>query len=136
MPLLSHRSTSSTNVSCYFQNFTGRHAYAYSLAGLGRYYRAYERLMAHWQGVISLPMMTVVYEDVVADPASSARRLIEFCGLAWDEHCLRFHETGRDVATASYAQVRRPVYDTSIGRWRNYQKYLGPLLEALQETKP
>ncbi len=125
-----------TCLSCYFQNFAGRHAYAYSLAALGRYYRAYERLMAHWPGVISLPMMTVVYEDVVADPASAARRLIEFCGLAWDDQCLRFHETGRDVATASYAQVRRPVYDTSIGRWRNYEKYLGPLLEALQETNP
>jgi hypothetical protein len=76
-------------------------------------------------------MMEVVYEDLVADQEAVSRRLVEFCGLEWDERCLRYHETSRVVATASYDQVRQPLYDRSVGRWRHYEPYLDALRAAL-----
>jgi tetratricopeptide (TPR) repeat protein len=120
-----------TCLSCYFQNFAGQHDYAYDLHDLGVYYRAYERLMAHWGRVVDVPMLRVSYEQLVEDQEEQSRRLIAFCELPWDERCLRFHASGRDVVTASYGQVRRPIYRSSMGRWRHYEKHLGPLLAAL-----
>ena len=74
---------------------------------------------------------TVQYEELVVDQVSQSRRLIEYCGLEWHYSCLEFHKTERSVRTASVAQVRNPMYTSSVGRWRPYEKFLGPLLEVL-----
>ncbi len=123
-----------TCLSCHVQNFDVGHAYAYDLADLGFYYREYARLMEHWRAVRPLPMLDVRYEDLVAALEDVSRRILDFCGLPWDERCLDFHRTGRLVNTASYDQVRRPVYSSSVGRWRHYEKHLGPLIEALGDA--
>jgi tetratricopeptide (TPR) repeat protein len=120
-----------TCLSCYFQSFGKPHPYTLDLAHLGHYFREYERLMAHWARALPLPIFELSYEELTADQKAVSRRLVEFCGLEWDEHCLRFHETRRPVRTASALQVRRPMYKTSVGRWKRYEAHLGPLLEAL-----
>lgn len=120
-----------TCLSCYFQDFGSRHAYSADLTHLGLYYREYQRLMQHWKKVIRLPFLEIRYEDMVNDQETWSRRLVEFCGLPWDDRCLRFYESGRAVNTASYDQVRRPMYKTSAGRWRRYEKHLEPLITAL-----
>jgi tetratricopeptide (TPR) repeat protein len=122
-----------TCLSCYFHDFTGYHPYAYRLESLGFYYRQYQRLMHHWRTVLSLPMLDVVYEDLVAGPKAATRQLLAFCGLDWDERCLRFYESERIVHTSSYQQVRRPIYKRSLGRWRQYVEHLEPLRRALEE---
>lgn len=122
-----------TCLSCYFHDFTGYHPYVYRLEHLGFYYREYQRLMRHWQAVLPIPMLNVVYEDLVADQEAATRRLLEFCDLPWDAHCLRFYESERIVHTSSYQQVRRPIYKSSLGRWRHYAAQLAPLQRALSE---
>lgn len=118
-------------LSCYFQNFTGGHDYTLRLSDLGAYYVQYSRLMAHWRKVLRMPLLEIQYEDMVNDMERHVRALVDFCGLPWDDRCLRFHENKRQVRTASYDQVREPVYSRSVGRWRHYEKHLGPLIEAL-----
>jgi len=125
------RDARDTCLSIYFQSFGPGHQYATDLRSLGLYYREYERLMAHWRGVVGLPIMQVRYEELVADPERTSRELIAFAGLDWDDRCLQFHQAERAVVTASYDQVRRPIYTGSVGRWRSYERHLGPLLEAL-----
>jgi hypothetical protein len=112
-------------------DFINGHLYKYDLGHCGHFYAQYDRLMAHWKSVLELPILDVQYEDVVADPQGQARRMVEFIGLPWDDRCLRFHETKRPVATASGQQVKVPIYTRSVGRWRNYQRHLGPLKAAL-----
>ncbi len=126
------RDPADTCLSCFATLFRGAQPYSYDLAELGRYYRGYERLMAHWRSALPAGMMTeVAYEDLVADSERELRRLLAFLGLAWAPACLTFHETSRPVATASAAQVRRPLYATSIGRSRTHGSRLDPLLDAL-----
>ncbi len=122
-----------TCFSCFAQQFDyGAAPYAYDLAELGRFYRAYEALMEHWRAVLPAEAtLEARYEDVVADLEGQARRLIAYCGLEWDARCLEFHRADRPVRTASVAEVRQPIYATSIGRWRAYEAFLGPLREAL-----
>ncbi len=120
-----------TCLSCYCQNFTSPLAYASDLTDLGFYYRLFERLMAHWRRVLPVRMLDVRYEDLVERQADTTRAIISFCGLPWDDRCLKFHEVPRAVQTASAWQVRQPLYATSIGRWRNYERHLGPLRQAL-----
>lgn len=120
-----------TCLSCYFQHFAHGLNFTYDLSALGVAYRGYERLMAHWREVLPLRMLEVQYEEVVADQEGQSRGLIDFLGLPWDDRCLQFHRQERDVRTASFWQVRQPVYRSSVGRWRAYEKHLGPLLEAL-----
>ena len=121
-----------TCLSCYFQDLVGtENTYCYDLQDLGLYYRQYERLMAHWREVLDIAMLEVSYEALVGDQAGQTRQLLEFCGLPWDEQCLRFNETERFSATASYDQVRRPLYNQSVERWRHYAAHLGPLQKAL-----
>jgi tetratricopeptide (TPR) repeat protein len=114
--------------SCYIQDFK---EWTLDLEELASYYRDYERLMSHWQSVLPLALLEVAYEDMVDDPESVSRRLISFCGLNWDERCLAYDQNPRAVRTASILQVRRPVYKTSVGRWRRYAAHLRPLLEGL-----
>jgi tetratricopeptide (TPR) repeat protein len=117
-------------LSCFFQFFKGLN-FTWDLNDLGRYYRDYDRLMAHWRAVLPLPLLEVAYEDLVADVESVSRRLVAFCGLEWDERCVRFHENQRLVQTMSRVQVRQPIYTSSVGRWRRYAAHLQPLLQAL-----
>jgi tetratricopeptide (TPR) repeat protein len=89
------------------------------------------RLMAYWKGVLPVPLVEVDYEALVLDPEGQSRALAEGCGMTWDPACLAFHSAGRPVRTASTAQVRRPIYRSSIGRWRNYERALAPLFAGL-----
>lgn len=126
------RDPADTCLSIYFQHFNVEHPYAYDLAALGKYYRQYQRLMAHWKRVLRIPIMDVRYEDMIERPEETSRAIIEFCDLAWDERCLRFYESDRITKTISYDQVRRPIYKKSVARWKNYKEVLGPLLNELE----
>ncbi len=121
-----------TCVSCYSKLFTSGLSFTYDLAELGRYYRAYSELMAHWRSVLPPgAMLDVTYEDVVNDLEVQARRLVDYCGLPWDDRCLNFYDNTQPVRTASAVQVRQPLFRGSLQRWRHYESGLGPLLEAL-----
>ncbi|WP_426152892.1 adenylyl-sulfate kinase [Pseudomonas sp. DC3000-4b1] len=121
-----------TCLSCYTRLFSEHQEATYDLAELGAHYRHYARLMAHWRQVLPTGrLLEVRYEDLVADLPGQAARLLEFCGLPWNDACLAFHRTERSIRTASLTQVREPLYSSSVQRWRNYEAYLGPLLEAL-----
>ena len=120
-----------TCLSCYFQRFRDGQDFSYSLAHLGFYYRMYERLMQHWRHVLRIPIFELDYETLVAAPEPTVKALLDFCELDWDPRCLAFHQLDRPVPTASGWQVRRPLYTSSVGRWRRYEKHLGPLIEAL-----
>ena len=125
-------------LSSFTQNFRqGGPPYANDLGELGRYYRAIEQLAEHWSRVLPAGvMLDVRYEDVVADIEGQARRVLDFCGLEWDEACLAFHKVERVVMTASAVQVRKPLYRTSVGRWRAYADHLQPLFSALGLPAP
>jgi tetratricopeptide (TPR) repeat protein len=125
------RNPMDTCLSIYTQGFNANHGYATNLAHLGRYYRQYQRLMEHWKSVLSIPILEINYEDLASRQEELSRKLVDFCGLEWNEACLDFHTLRRDVATPSYEQVRKPMYQTSIERWKNYERHLGPLLQAL-----
>jgi tetratricopeptide (TPR) repeat protein len=122
-----------TCVSCFSKLFSAEQNHTYDLGELGRYYRRYERLMAHWRRVLPPGrMLDVRYEEVVADLEAQARRIVAYCGLPWDARCLAFHETDRPVRTASATQVRQPIYASAVGRWKVYEEFLGPLLKELR----
>lgn len=129
----SRRDPVDTCLSCYTKNFSAPGlAYAYDMTELGRYYRDYQTLMAHWRAVLPADaFIEVDYEAIVDDLETEARRLIAFLGLDWDPACLEFHRTNRPVLTASVNQVRQPIYRTSAGRWRAHADRLVPLLKAL-----
>ena len=121
-----------TCFSAYTKLFKDDMPHSYDLGELGRYYRKYEELMAHWHKMLPPGVMrTFVYEDTVKDLEKSARELIDFVGLDWDPACLSFHESRRPVKTASVVQVRSPVYKTSVEKWRHYGASLQPLIDAL-----
>jgi hypothetical protein len=110
--------------------------HSYDLSELGRYYGKYRELMEHWEKVLPEGFMTTVqYEDVVADTEKEAKRLIEFLGLPWDPKCVDFHKSDRPVKTASVAQVRKPIYKTSVQRWKKYGPGLQPLVDAIDGKK-
>lgn len=120
--------------SCYSRLFEGNNLdFSYDLGSVGRYYVRYIELMRHWQRV--LPRGTLLdlrYEDMVADTEGQARRLLDYLELPWDERCLDFHRNRRVVKTASVAQVRRPIYRSSVARWKHFEAHLGPLLDIVQ----
>lgn len=119
-----------TCLSAYF-NLAGRLKYSHDLTHLGRFYRDYQRVITHWKGVLDLPILDVVYEEYTADQEAVARRIVDFIGLPWDDRCLKFHENARVAMTKSIDQVRKPMYRTSVARWKHYEKHLGPLKKAL-----
>jgi len=125
------RSPLDTCLSCYFTEFARGNEFAYDLEHLGAVFGHYQRLMAHWKQVLTIPIHEVRYEDLVLDLEGQSRRIADFLHLPWDERCLKFYENPRRVFTASREQVRQPVYLSSIGRWKNYQKHLGKLIDAL-----
>jgi tetratricopeptide (TPR) repeat protein len=121
-----------TCLSCFSKLFTDDQPYTYDLGELGRYYRAYSSMMAHWRAVLPPDaMLEVRYEDIVADLEGQTSRLLSQCGLSWDDRCLRFHDHRRVVRSASAAQVRRPLYASSVGRWHAFAEQARPLLDAL-----
>ena len=125
-----------TCVSCFSKLFTEGLTHTYDLAELGRYYRSYRALMAHWHRVLPPGrILDISYEDTVADLEGTARRIIAHCGLDWDSRCITFHLTKRAVRTASSTQVRKPIYSSAIGRWQAYQPFLGPLLAELSRLE-
>jgi tetratricopeptide (TPR) repeat protein len=122
-----------TCLSCFSKLFSIGQHFSYDLGDLGRFHHAYQRLMAYWRAVLpARVLLEVHYERLVDDFATEARRIVAHCGLPWDDACLEFHKTSRPVRTASVAQVRQPLYRSSVGRWRPDAALLRPLLEALQ----
>jgi hypothetical protein len=121
-----------TCVSIYRIYFPDGMSWGYDLTNLGKVYRGYHEHMQHWEK--TLPegiLLSLRYEDVVADVEREARRIIAHIGLEWNDACLKFYETERSVKTASLSQVRQPIYNTAIGRWKKYEPYLKPLLNEL-----
>ncbi len=123
-----------TCLSIYFQNFNEVHKFAKDLFNIGTHYHQYQRLMEHWSRVLTVPILDVHYEELVSNQESVTRRILEFCELDWDDKCLQFHNLKRKVDTASYDQVRQPLYTKSIARWRNYEPFLDDLKAGLQRA--
>jgi tetratricopeptide (TPR) repeat protein len=126
-----------TCVSAFTKLFKRSQYQTYDLTELGRYYRNYLDIMAHWRAVLPQgSFYEVEYEALVSNQDEQTRKLVDYCGLSWDDACLSPHKTERNVKTASVTQVREPVYTSSVQRWRRYEKHLGPLLEALGDAVP
>ena len=126
-----------TCLSCFSKLFSEEQDFTFELSELGRYYRHYQGLMMHWRHILPPErILDVRYEDVVNDLEGETRRIIAYCGLDWDPKCLSFYKTKRPVRTASTLQVRRPIYDSSIGRWHLYSEWLRPLLRELEVDLP
>ena len=122
-----------TCLSCYTKLFTEGQLYSYDLTELGQYYQCYERIMNHWRAILpSDAWLEIEYENLVNNLESEAQRLIEFCDLAWEPTCLSFHQSKRQVRTASFVQVRQPIYNSSIERWYRYEQALAPLIKILR----
>jgi tetratricopeptide (TPR) repeat protein len=117
-------------VSCWMTDFA-RVAWACNANHIASHFEAHRHLMDHWRKVSPLPILDIVYEEMVADLKGVARRVVAWCGLDWESGCLKFHETRRPVRTASAVQVRRPLYATSVGRAKHYEQPLAALLTAI-----
>jgi tetratricopeptide (TPR) repeat protein len=120
--------------SCFKQHFARGQWFTYGLEDLGRYYRDYVELMAHFDDVLPGRVGRVFYETLISDPEAEIRRLLEHCGLPFDAACLRFHENDRAVRTASSEQVRQPIFRDAMDHWRHYEPWLGPLKQALGDA--
>jgi tetratricopeptide (TPR) repeat protein len=120
-----------TCVSCFLTPLNDSHSYAESLVALGEYYREYFSLMTYWREALPVSILDVDYESLVSNLEEQSRRIIAFSGLSWDPACIDFQSARRAVDTASHSQVRQPIYDSSVGRWRHYEKHLEPLFAAL-----
>jgi tetratricopeptide (TPR) repeat protein len=124
-----------TCLSCYSLLFVSGHEFAYDQIELGRFYRLYQGLMAHWRRLLPAEcLLEINYEALVSNTEGEVRRILDFCALPWDAACLRFHDHSRRVSSASLEQVRSPVYTTSVGRARSFRPWLGPLALALGEA--
>ncbi|MDB5358532.1 MAG: uncharacterized protein JWN24_4985 [Phycisphaerales bacterium] len=113
-----------TCLSCYMTDFAAGHDFSCDLKSAAHFHGQYDKIMSHWETVLDLPILDVEYEKVVSDLEGQAKRMLRCLGLPWDERCLRFYENRRLVTTASSAQVRRPIYTNSVGRWRHYERFL------------
>ena len=122
--------------SCYRQLFAKGQPFTYDLTEIGEYYLQYQRMMDYWHEVLPGRVLTMQYEEVVADFENQVRRLLEYCGLPFEESCLNFYDTDRPVRTASSEQVRQPIYSQSVGRWRYYEQHLDELKEVLDPLLP
>ena len=122
-------------MACCFSNFKQLFAagqeFTYSLEDIGRYYRSYVELMAHWERVLPGKILRVQHEDVVEDLEGDVRRILDFCGLEYEPQCVEFYKTQRSVRTASSEQVRQPIFREGLDQWRNFEPFLGPLKAAL-----
>jgi hypothetical protein len=120
--------------SCYKQLFARGLGFTYDLSELGRYYQDYALLMRQFDTVLPGRVYRLHYEQLVADPESEIRRLLDHCRLPFETGCLRFYDNPRVVQTISSEQVRRPMYSEGVDQWRNYEPWLGPLKDALGEA--
>jgi tetratricopeptide (TPR) repeat protein len=125
------RDARDTCLSNYLTDFMIGLKFSHDLSHIAAYYRDYVRMMDHWKRVSSLPILDVRYEDLVANQAGETRRILQFLDLPWDPACLFFYKNNRPVSTASRAQVRTPIYSSSIGRWKNYQVHIPELLSLM-----
>ena len=129
------RNAIDTCLSCFQNRLNEMHGYSRNLETLGLYYREYSRLMDHWRRVLPIKFIDVDYEALTADSETEARRLVAFLDLAWDPACLSFHESTSAVRTFSRNQIRNPIYQSSVGRWKRYEKQLQPLIRALGDLE-
>jgi hypothetical protein len=118
-------------LGAYKQLFGQGQHFTYDMFELAEYYKQYHADMMHWHSVLPGKVLDVHYEHTVTDLETQVRRILEHCGLPFEEQCLRFHETDRAVKTASSEQVRQPIYKGALGKWRRYEKHLGPWIEEL-----
>lgn len=118
-------------LSNYFIEFDTGHVHSYNLESLALACKGYQDLMTHWKQVLPIPILDVRYEDLIADPRTWVAKVLEFCGLEWEDACLNFHKSDRQVVTASYDQVRKPLYNTSVARWKHYERQLEPVSRIL-----
>jgi hypothetical protein len=123
-----------TCYAVYKQLFRDAYPFSYDLDELGPYYIAYHQLMRHWNEVMPGVIHTIRYETLVAGLEEESRRLLAYCNLPWEDQCLRFHENRQASTTASATQVRQPVYSSSIGKWRRYERQLEPLRRLLEDA--
>ncbi len=131
--IICERDARDVSLSCYFQLFTAGNEFSYDLEACGRRHVQTLRVAEHWRRHLGPQILTVRYEHLVADLETESRKLIEFLGLDWEPACLDFHSTRRVVATASGWQVRQPLYDQSVGRWRNYRSHIAGLEAAIAD---
>ncbi|TAL29455.1 MAG: sulfotransferase family protein [Alphaproteobacteria bacterium] len=115
--------------------FTDLIPWAYDQKEIGRYYLAYRNLMTHWRKLFPGEFYDIRYEDLVADQEGQSRKLLEFCNLPWDDRVLKFHETTRQVKTASVTQVRQPIYKDSVKKWKKYEKHLKTMIDTIGLTE-
>jgi len=125
------RAPMDTAFACYQCLFHDSLPWTYDFDALASYYRNYERVMAGWREAFPGEILDISYEKMVAEPEQIARDLLAFCGLQWDERCLSFYKNSNPVITASNAQVRRPIYRSSVGKWLKYEEFLEPLMRAM-----
>jgi hypothetical protein len=122
-------------MACCFSGFKQLFAegqdFSYHLEDMGRYYQAYLKLMAHWDDVLPDYVLTVNHEDVVDDLETQVRRILDFCGLEFEQSCVDFHKTKRNIKTPSSEQVRQPIYKSATEQWRHFEPYLTPLKKVL-----
>ena len=119
-------------LGCYKQLFFKGQSWTYDQFEIGQYYLQYRRIMDHWREVLPGKVLDIQYEQMVVDQEAQTRRILEHCGLPWEDQCMRFYETVRAVNTASSEQVRQPIYTKSVNFWRNYESKLGELIEILE----
>ena len=127
----SRRDPLDIGLSCFFRRLYAVH-WSWDLEQIGTYLRLYSQMMEHWRTVLPHAIYEVDYEKIAQDPETETKKLIDFCGLAWDDRCLAFHENETAVRTASRIQVREPMYQSSIGRWKNYAKEIAPLKASIE----
>ncbi len=121
-------------LGCYRQLFARGQNFTYDMEELAHYYQCYDRMMAHWHAVLPGKVLDVHYEDTVGDLERQVRRILEHCGLPFEESCLRFHENPRAVKTASSEQVRQPIYTGALGMWRHYERHIELWTDALGDV--
>jgi tetratricopeptide (TPR) repeat protein len=131
--ILLRRSPLDSCFAMYRTLFGDAYPFSYDLNELGRYYAAYERLIDHWRNTLKLPMLEVVYEELVARPSAVGAQIAAYCEVPWDDSAIHIQENRSASLTASASQIRRPIYGSSSGRWRRYEKHLAPLMDELQQ---
>ena len=121
-------------LSMFFQRFGPQMVFSTDLIEVAEYHLAYQRAMQYWDEVLDIKIHHVIYEDLPTNQEQMTRDLLQYCGLDWNEKCMEFHRTKRDVNTPSYDQVRRPLYKKSVARWKNYEKNISPLIDRLEKN--
>ncbi len=125
-------------MACCFGNlkqlFANGQEFTYSIEDIARYYRTYLELMRHWEQVLPGRILRIVHEDIVADLEGNVRRILEFCGLGFEPACVEFYKTERSIRTASSEQVRQPIFREGLDQWKHYERWLGPLKDALGDA--